>query len=45
MEAVRSIECGSFNISTLLVVGGSMSHLNKSIAKELGVIYIENFKL
>lgn len=44
MEAVRSIECGLFNISTLLVVGGTMSQLNKNIAKELGVDYIEQFK-
>lgn len=44
MEAVRTIECGSFNISTLLVIGSNMSQLNKSIAKELKINYIDSFK-
>lgn len=44
MEAVRTIEYGSFNISTILVLGGSLSKQNKEIASELGVDFIEDFK-
>lgn len=44
MEAVRTVECGSFNVSTILVLGGSLSNQNKEIASELGVDHIEDFK-
>ena len=44
MEAVRALGCGSFNVSTILVLGGSLSKQNKKIASELDVEYIENFK-
>ena len=44
MEAVRTVECGSFNVSTILVLGGSLSKQNKEIASELGVDHIEDFK-
>ena len=44
MEAVRTVECCSFNVSTILVLGGSLSKQNKEIASELGVDHIEGFK-
>lgn len=43
LEAVRTIICEKFDVSTLLVIGGSMSSQNKDIAMELGVNFIENF--
>lgn len=44
MEAIRTIECGSFNVSSILVIGTSLSYQNKQIASELGVEHIEDFK-
>ncbi len=44
MEAIRTIECGSFNVSSILVLGSSLSYQNKQIASELGVEHIEDFK-
>ena len=44
MEAVRTVECGSFNVSTILVLGDSLSKQNKETASELGVDHIEGFK-
>lgn len=44
MDAVGAIECGSFNVSSILVLGGSLSKQNKGIASELDVCYIEDFK-
>ena len=44
MEAVRTVECGSFNVSTILVLGTSMSYQNKQISSELGVEHFEDFK-
>ncbi len=45
LEAVRTVECESFNVSTILVLGGSLSDQNREIASELGVDFCEGFKM
>ena len=45
LEAVRTVECESFNVSTILVLGGSLSDQNREIASELGVDFREDFKM
>ncbi len=45
MEAIRTLTCGDYSNSTLLVIGGEMSDRNKLLAEELEVKYIENFKI
>lgn len=45
MDAVGAIECGSFNVSSILVLGGSLSDQNWEIATELGVDFREDFKM
>ena len=45
LEAVRTVECESFNVSTILVLGGSLSDQNREIASELGVDFREGFKM
>ena len=44
MEAVRTIGCESFDVSTVLVLGGSLSDQNKEIASVLGVDFREDFR-
>ena len=45
LEAVRTVECESFSVSTVLVLGGSLSDQNREIASELGVDFREGFKM
>ena len=45
MQAVRTIGCESFDVSTVLVLGGSLSDQNKEMASELGVDFREGFKM
>ena len=45
MDALRSLEYGSFENSTLLVIGGKMSSSNKMLANDLGIKYMEEFKI
>ena len=43
MDALRSLEYGSFECCTLLVIGGRMSTSNKMLANDLGIKYMEEF--
>ena len=45
MDALRSVENGNYENSTLLVIGGKMSPGNKKLANDLGIEYIEEFKI
>ena len=44
MDAERVVYADNYDNEVLLVLGGSMSDVNKQIALDLGVRYIENFK-
>ena len=44
MQAVSTIGCESFDVSTVLVLGGSLSDQNKEIASVLGVDFREDFR-
>lgn len=44
MEAQRKIERINYNIEVFLVSASNFSDLNKTLAEELGIKYIENFK-
>jgi len=43
MDAIRTIDCGSFDNVVVLVIAGKMSKQNKQLAEALGVKYIEEF--
>lgn len=45
MDALRNIECKDYEIKVLLVTAGNFSSQNKELAEELGVEYVENFKI
>lgn len=45
LDAERTLVSGFYQNSTLLVLAGSMSKENKLLASELGINYIENFKI
>lgn len=45
MDALRNIECKDYEIEVLLVTAGNFSSQNKKLAEELGVEYVENFKI
>lgn len=45
MDALRNIECKDYEIKVLLVTAGNFSSQNKKLAEELGVEYVENFKI
>lgn len=41
LEAIRKVEYGKYDISTLLVIAGSMSDKNKILAEVLGIKYVK----
>ena len=45
MDAQRTMEYGNYENSTLLVIGGKMSVGNKKLANDLGIEFIEEFKI
>lgn len=45
MDAQRTMEYGNYENSTLLVIGGKMSVGNRKLANDLGIEYIEEFKI
>ena len=45
MDALRSVEYRNYENETCLVIGGKMSEGNKKLANDLGIEYIEDFKI
>lgn len=45
MDALRSVEYGNYESSTLLVIGGKMSVSNKALANDLGIKFIDEFRV
>ena len=45
MDALRAVEYGNYENSTLLVIGGKMSMGNRKLANDLGIKFIEEFKI
>ena len=45
MDALRSVEYGNYENETRLVIGGKMSEANKRLANDLGIVFIEEFKI
>ena len=45
MDALRSVEYGNYENETHLVIGGKMSEANKRLANDLGIVFIEEFKI
>lgn len=45
MDALRAVDYGNYENSTLLVIGGKMSTSNMKLANDLGIKYIEEFKV
>lgn len=45
MDALRTVEYGKYENRTLLVIGGKMSENNKKLANDLGIKYVEEFKI
>lgn len=43
MEALRTIECANYDIEVRLVTTGTFSSLNKKLAEELFVDYVDDF--
>lgn len=44
LEALRKVDYGKYDISTLLVIAGSMSDKNKQLAEALEIEYVEHLK-
>lgn len=44
MDALRNIECKDYNVEVLLVTTGTLAPQNITLAKELDVEYVENFR-
>lgn len=45
MEALKKIECQNYGIEVILLVAKNLSFQEKTLAEELGISYIENFKM
>lgn len=45
MEALKRIECQDYGIEVILLVAKNLSFQEKTLAEELGISYIENFKM
>ena len=45
MDALRTVEYGNYENETRLVIGGKMSVANRKLANDLGIEYIEQFKI
>lgn len=45
MEALKKIECQNYEIEVILLVAKNLSFQEKTLAEELGISYIENFKM
>lgn len=45
MDALRSVEYGNYENRTLLVIGGKMSVSNRALANDLGIAFIDEFKI
>ena len=45
MDAMRAVESGRYDNDTLLVVAGPISRKNKMLANDLGIKFIDNFKV
>lgn len=44
MDSLRTIECSDYNIEVILVSASMLSAMNKTLAEELYIKYIEEFK-
>lgn len=44
MDALRNIECKDYNVKVILVTTGTLTPQNITLAKELDVEYVENFR-
>ena len=44
MDALRNIECKDYNVEVLLVITGTLAPQNITLAEELDVEYVENFR-
>lgn len=44
MDALRNIECKDYNVKVILVTTGTLAPQNITLAKELDVEYVENFR-
>lgn len=45
MDALRTVEYGNYENETCLVIGGKISEANRKLANDLGIEYIEQFKI
>ncbi len=45
LEAVRIVESESFNVTSILVVGGLLSDQNRKIANDLDMVFYEKFRI
>ena len=45
MDVLRTVEYESYENETRLVIGGKMSEANKKLANDLGIVFIEEFKI
>lgn len=45
MEALKKIECQNYGIEVILLVAKKLSFQERTLAEELGISYIENFKM
>lgn len=45
MDALKRIECQDYGIEVILLVAKNLSFQEKTLAEELGISYIENFKM
>lgn len=45
MEAMRSLESQDYEIETLLVTTGHLSDMNRKIADELNIEYVEDIEV
>ncbi len=45
MDALRTVEYGNYENDTRLVIGGKMSEANRKLANDLGIDFIEEFKI
>lgn len=45
MDALRTVEYGNYENETRLVISGKMSEANRKLANDLGIEYIEQFKI
>ena len=45
LEAIRKVDYGKYDVSTLLAIADTMSEQNRLLAETLNIIYVERYNI